>query len=627
MTAKPLPSPTGISKPFWEALKAHRVDIQQCRKCSHWIFFPRQHCPSCFSQDLAWKTIPGTGTLVTYTVARIPTLPEFSDESPQKLAVVAFDEGPHINTTLVGLEESEIQVGMRLKPVFDDVAPGRTTLLRFTGVDKTVQPGTRPPKEASAAAAGASQGAAAALLARQKAAFIAEGPVSRETRVARIQRVIDLLVKHNRALTDAMDADFGGRSRTFSLMNDVLGSLNSLKHAREKLGEWMQPEKRQPFPPYDQLGAEAWVQYQPKGSVGILGTWNAPLFTLFAPLAYVLAAGNRAILKPSEVTPGTADVVSRIVAEAFDPLEVAVVTGGPEVAQAFTAQPFDHIVFTGSTPVARSVMRNAAENLVPLTLELGGKSPTIIGRSADLKLAAWRIALAKATNAGQLCVNPDVTYVPADKLGEFMAALRASYEEFFPAIRENRDVTAVVNAKHLARVEGYLADAAAKGVRIETLSETVRSDDTANRRRGLRVAVNPAADTEIMKHEIFGPAMVVETYERLEEAVADVNSRPRPLALYYFGEDAKEQDYVLGHTLSGGVTLNDTMMHPGMLDAPFGGIGDSGMGHYHGREGFIEFSHVRTVFKAPAAEPRKEWGTVPPYPQWLEAFIESNVTP
>lgn len=621
MTSKPLPHPTDVSKPFWEALAAHRVDIQQCRACSHWIFFPRLHCPACFSKDLAWKTIPGTGTLVTYTVARIPTLPEFSDESPQKLAVVAFDEGPHINTTLVGLEEHEIRVGMRLKPVFDDVAPGKTTLLRFTGLEKTVHPvaARSAPKDAATTTA--------ALLARQKAAFIAEGPVSRDTRIARIQRVIDLLVKHNRALTDAMDADFGGRSRAFSLMNDIGGSLASLKHAREKLGEWMQPEKRQPFPPYDQLGAEAWVQYQPKGSVGILGTWNAPLFTLFAPLAYVLAAGNRAILKPSEVTPRTAEVVARIVGENIDPLEVGVITGGPDVAQAFTAQPFDHLVFTGSTSVARSVMRNAAGNLVPVTLELGGKSPTLIGRSADLKLTAWRIALAKATNAGQLCVNPDVTYVPREKLDEFMGALKASYEEMFPSIRENRDVTAVVNPKHLARVEGYLADAAAKGVRIETISEAVRSDDTANRRRGLRVALNPGKDAEIMKQEIFGPAMVVKTYDRIEDAVADVNTRPHPLALYYFGEDAQEQDYVLGHTLSGGVTLNDTMMHPGMLDAPFGGVGESGMGHYHGREGFVEFSHVRTVFRAPATEPRREWGTVPPYPQWLEGFLEAKLTP
>lgn len=622
MSGKPLPQPTAISKPFWDALKEHRVDIQQCGDCGQWIFFPRLHCPACFSKNLRWKTIPGTGTLVTYTIARIPTLPEFADEAPQKLAVVAFDEGPHVNTTLVGLEESEIEVGMRVKPVFHDVVPGQTTLLRFTGIDKTVA----PPAPAAAAAAGPGE-AVGRLLAAQKAAFVAEGPVSEATRIARLQRVIELLVRHHRVLTEAMDADFGGRARAFSLMNDIGGSLTSLKHARERLGAWMQPEPRPAFPPYDQLGAEAWVMYQPKGSVGILGTWNAPLYTLLAPLAGVLAAGNRAILKPSEVTPRTAEALARLFAEAIDPLEVAVVTGGPELAQAFTAQPFDHLVFTGSGSVARSVMRNAAANLVPVTLELGGKAPTLLGRSADLKTAAWRIALAKSMNAGQLCVNPDVTYVPAEKLEEFMASLKASYEELFPTISQNRDVTAVVNARHLARVEGYVADAAAKGARIVTLSEAVRADDAVNRRRGLRVVVNPGDDTEIMRQEIFGPAMVVRTYEKIEEAVADVNRRPRPLALYYFGEDAAEQAYVLGHTLSGGVTINDTMLHPAMLEAPFGGIGESGMGHYQGREGFLEFSHARTVVKAPALDPRKEWGTVPPYPQWLEGFLESKLEP
>ena len=465
-----------------------------------------------------------------------------------------------------------------------------------------------------------------ALLSEQKAAFIAAGAVSAAERRARIQRVIDLLVQHHMALAEAMDADFGGRPQGFSLMNDVLGSLASLKHARDHLEAWMQDEPRQAFAPYDQLGAESWVMYQPKGTVGIIGTWNAPLFTLLSPLAYALAAGNRAILKPSEVVPRTAQLVADVFAEFFDPLEVGVVTGEADLAQAFTAQPFDHLVFTGSTAVARSVMRNAAENLVPLTLELGGKSPVIVARSADLARAACRIAVAKATNGGQICINPDLVYVPREQLEEFLGALGKAYGELFPTVAGNPDVVAVVNARHLARVEGYLQQAQALGARILSLPETLAADPE-DRRRPLRVVIDPPRDSQIMQEEIFGPAMVLLPYDEIDQVLAEINARPRPLALYYFGEDAEEQRRVLEHTLSGGVTLNDVMMHAAMHDAPFGGVGASGMGHYHGREGFIEFSHLRTVFKSPAHDPRREWGVLPPYGEHFLAAMAAQVTP
>ena len=335
--------------------------------------------------------------------------------------------------------------------------------------------------------------ALAALLAAQKQAFTAAGAVDAATRRRRIQTAIDLLVKHHKPLVAAMDEDFGGRHPGFSLMNDVLGSLASLKHARDHFEPWMAAEKRQPFMPYDQFGAEAWVQYQPKGSVGIIGTWNAPLFTLFAPLAYALAAGNRAILKPSEIVPRTARVVAEAVAEMFDPLDVAAVTGGPEMGAAVSAQPFDHLVFTGSTEVGKAIMRNASANLVPVTLELGGKSPTIIGRSADLATAAFRIAAAKAANAGQLCVNPDVVYVAREQLEGFVAALKDAFASFFPTVAGNADLTAVVNERHLARVEGYLADAVARGARVESSP----AEPVAGRRCPLRIVIDPPAGARI----------------------------------------------------------------------------------------------------------------------------------
>jgi coniferyl-aldehyde dehydrogenase len=463
------------------------------------------------------------------------------------------------------------------------------------------------------------------LLSRQKSAFASAGAVSADTRRRRLQQVIDLLVRHHGALTEAIDLDFGGRPAGFSLMNDVLGALASLKYARDHLQDWMQDDPRAPFAPYDQLGAKAWVMHQPKGTVGILGTWNAPLFTLFSPLASVLAAGNRAILKPSDVVPRTAELVARLFAEHLDPLEIGVVTGDVELAEAFSAQPFDHLVYTGSTATGRLVMRNAAQNLVPVTLELGGKSPVIVSGSADLKKAAFSIAVGKACNGGQICINPDLVYVPKALLEPFLEALRATYSELNPSVAGNPDVVAVVNQRHLDRVEGYVLDAQARGARIECLPEPL-APNAEDRRRPLRVVVDPAPDSVIMREEIFGPAMVVLTYENLDQVIDDINGRPRPLALYYFGKDPEQQRYVLERTVSGGVTINDVMMHAAMHDAPFGGVGASGRGHYHGHEGFLEFSHQRTVFKAPEHDPRREWGLLPPYGEHFLAAMLASVT-
>lgn len=463
------------------------------------------------------------------------------------------------------------------------------------------------------------------LLSRQKSAFASAGLVSADTRRRRLQQVIDLLVRHHGALTEAIDLDFGGRPAGFSLMNDVLGALASLKYARDHLQDWMQDDPRAPFAPYDQLGAKAWVMHQPKGTVGILGTWNAPLFTLFSPLASVLAAGNRAILKPSDVVPRTAELVAQLFAEHLDPLEIGVVTGDVELAEAFSAQPFDHLVYTGSTATGRLVMRNAALNLVPVTLELGGKSPVIVSGSADLKKAAFSIAVGKACNGGQICINPDLVYVPKALLEPFLEALRATYSELNPSVAGNPDVVAVVNQRHLDRVEGYVLDAQARGARIECLPEPL-APNAEDRRRPLRVVVDPAPDSVIMREEIFGPAMVVLTYENLDQVIDDINGRPRPLALYYFGKDPEQQRYVLERTVSGGVTVNDVMMHAAMHDAPFGGVGASGMGHYHGHEGFLEFSHQRTVFKAPEHDPRREWGLLPPYSEHFLAAMLASVT-
>lgn len=465
------------------------------------------------------------------------------------------------------------------------------------------------------------------LLDAQRRAFRSEGPVVASQRRERLQRTIDMLVTHSDALCAAMREDFGGRPELFSLMNDVLGSIATLKAARDSFEAWLPDQPRTSVAPFDQFGATAWVKYQPKGVVGIIGTWNAPLFTLFAPLASVFAAGNRAVLKPSELDPRTAELVARIVAETFAPEELAVVTGGPEVAADFSAQPWDHLVFTGSTAVGRLVMQAAAANLVPVTLELGGKSPVLVGRSADIIDVAERVAVGKAQNSGQLCISPDTLWVHESQAETLVAELQSVYARLYPTIADNPDVTPVVNEHHLARVESYVADAVARGARVVTAGGEPDADGMAQRRMPLRIVIEPPADSEIAQHEIFGPALVLKTYREIDEAIDAINAGQHPLALYYFGSDEAEQNAVLDRTLSGGVSINDVLMHAALEDAPFGGVGASGMGHFHGREGFLEFSHTRSVYKAGNHDPRHEWGMLPPYTDQFMQTLRAAVTP
>lgn len=462
------------------------------------------------------------------------------------------------------------------------------------------------------------------LLQLHRKATDKQGFVDVETRKLRLQTAIDLLVDHHQVLVEAMDIDFGGRHLGFSLMNDIMGSLTSLKHARDNLEQWVGDDQRQVFSPYDQMGSEAWVQYKPKGTVGIIGTWNAPLFTLLSPLASALSAGNRAILKPSEVAPKTAEVFARLVGEYFDPMDVAVITGGVDVGQAFASMPFNHLVFTGSTQVGKQIMRAAAENLVPVTLELGGKSPAILGVSADISEAARRLAIAKGMNAGQLCISPDKIYVPAAAQEAFIDEFTKTYAALYPSIESNQDVVSVVNDQHLKRIDAYLAQAKEAGAKIIHCPNV--PVPTEGRKRPLSLVINPSLSSDLMKEEIFGPAVVLLTYSDIKKVVQEVNGGERPLALYYFGKDEAEQNYVLNHTLSGGVTLNDALMHAAMEDAPFGGVGASGMGHYHGHEGFIEFSHARTVFRGAPVDPRGDWGMLPPFSEQFTEALVSQIT-
>jgi coniferyl-aldehyde dehydrogenase len=437
------------------------------------------------------------------------------------------------------------------------------------------------------------------VLDRQKQAHIKDGPPSAQTRIDRLDRAIDLLVIHKDEIADALREDFGHRSVDASLFTDVAGSIGPLKHARDNLKTWMKREKRKVDPALlGVFGARAWIDYQPKGTVGVISPWNFPFNLTFTPLAGIFAAGNRAMIKPSEFTPRSSELMARMFATAYDETEVAIFPGGADVGAAFSKLAFDHLLFTGATSIAYHVMRAAAENLVPVTLELGGKSPVIIGATADMDLTARRVMMGKTLNAGQICLAPDYAMVPKDKARDFVAAADSAVKTMFPTLKDNPDYTSVINQRHYDRLMGYLDDARKKGAEIIELNPAKENfSQQPFHKIPPTIVLNPTDDMKIMQDEIFGPLLPVKTYETVDEAIGYVNGHPRPLGLYYFGEDATEQDRVLTRTTSGGVSVNDTIMHVSMEDLPFGGVGPSGMGAYHGIEGFRTFSHAKAVFK------------------------------
>src|SRR6185312_15296911 len=365
-----------------------------------------------------------------------------------------------------------------------------------------------------------------ALLERQKAAQLRDGAPSAEVRMERLDRCIGLLVENRKAIEAALNADFGARSPEATAFTDVAASIGPLQHAKANLKKWMRPERRKTTPALlGFIGAKAEVRFQPKGVVGVISPWNFPVNLTFAPLAGILAAGNRAMIKPSEYTPATSALMAQMFGGAFSEEEIAVVTGGPEVGQAFAGLPFDHLIFTGATGVARHVMKAAADNLTPLTLELGGKSPVILGRSADVAVAAARIMNGKTLNAGQICLAPDYVLAPKEKLESFVGEAGAAVRRMFPTLKDNPDYTAIVAQRHYARIMGYIDDARAKGARVVELKpEGEDLTQQEHRKIAPTLIIDPSDDMAVMQEEIFGPVLPVKTYERVEEAIAYVNA-------------------------------------------------------------------------------------------------------
>ncbi len=453
------------------------------------------------------------------------------------------------------------------------------------------------------------------LLERQRQDYLREGPVSAATRKDRLERAVGLLKTHEKRLVEAMDTDFGHRSEHQSLFTDVASSVGPLRHAQKHLERWMRPERRKVGPfPLNLLGAKARVEYQPLGVVGVISPWNFPVNLTFTPLAGVLAAGNRCMIKPSEYTPATSALLAEIFPTAFGELEIAVVTGGPQTGADFSGLPFDHLLFTGATSIGRHVMRAAAENLVPVTLELGGKSPVVVGRSADLQKTADSIMTGKMLNAGQICLAPDYVFVPREKVDEFVAASERSVARMYPTLLDNPDYTSVINERHFERLNGYVEEARAAGARVVEINPA--GEDFRQQpfhKIPPTLIVDPEDGLQVMQDEIFGPVLPVKGYERVEETVDYINGKPRPLGLYYFGADGTEERRVLNHTTSGGVTVNDVVMHVAQEDLPFGGVGPSGMGAYHGLDGFRTFSHARSIFTQSKVNVAELAGLRPPY--------------
>lgn len=448
-------------------------------------------------------------------------------------------------------------------------------------------------------------------LQRLRKAQRSHGVPDANTRKDRLQRCIDLLVDNQDVLANTLDEDYGGRSPYLTKMSDVLQPVGHLKHAIKHLDKWMKPEKRSAAFPMGLLGGRARIEYKPLGVVGIMSPWNFPMAMIFHPLANALAAGNRAMIKPSEYNPKTALLLEQLFAQYFTEDEIAVVNGGPEAGGAFAALELDHILFTGATSIGRMVMQAAAQNLTPVTLELGGKSPTIISESADIAKAADLITAGKTMNSGQVCLSPDYVFVPESELEAFIKAARETFTGLYPTVAGNSDYVTVVNDRHYQRITGYLEEAREAGCRIEALSNDKYTPE--ERRIPLHLIVDPSEELRVMQDEIFGPLMIIKPYRKLQDCLDYIADHPHPLGLYYFGDDKVEQRYVLDNTQSGGVTINDVIMHISNIDLPFGGVGQSGMGNYQGHEGFKTFSHARSVYTQGKVNLPKLAGTLPPY--------------
>lgn len=433
------------------------------------------------------------------------------------------------------------------------------------------------------------------LLALQREAFAGESYPSLAMRLDRLRRMAELVEQGSEPMAQAISADFGNRSLHETAIAETFFVQAALAHTRRHLRGWMKP--RRVATSFHSLPGASRILPQPVGVVGVVSPWNYPLQLALAPALAALAAGNRVLVKPSEITPRFAALLAERIGRHFEPSECAVVLGDAEVGKAFVRQPFDHLFFTGSTAVGRQVALAAAANLTPVTLELGGKSPAIVDASAAIHEAATRIAAGKLFNAGQTCIAPDYVLVPRDQCELFADAYRRAVLRLYPSLHGNPDYTTIVNQRHYDRLEGLAREAQQQGARVLRIAPEGEPAHPELRRMAPMLLLDVKPDMAVMREEIFGPLLPLVPYDAPEDAIAYVNARPRPLALYWFGQDAQRRQQVLTGTLSGGVTVNDVLLHIAQENLPFGGVGESGIGAYHGEYGFRLFSKEKPVFE------------------------------
>jgi len=426
--------------------------------------------------------------------------------------------------------------------------------------------------------------------------FIEQRYPSYRTRKERLLRLKKMLLEHKGGLMGAMKSDFSSRSEHEMLLTEISSVVHYINYLISHLKKWMRPEKRKLA--LHLRPGNAKIYYQPLGVIGVMVPFNYPIYLACMPLSTALAAGNRVMIKMPEATPQTSEYFSTLINNTFTGDEVQIVLGEVEISTAFSALPFDHLLFTGSSEVGKSVMAAAAKNLTPVTLELGGKCPVIIDDDACLRTAAASICFGKSLNAGQTCVAPDYVLVCRDKLPTFVYEYQNAYKDFFPYVQENEDVTSIINKEHIERLEELIEDASSKGATIVRLSEEVLPVGSRKFIPALVIGVN---DTMKLSHEeIFGPILVIQAVVDLDDAIQHINARPRPLSLYFFGNKTEHQNKVLVSTLSGNAAFNEVVLPIAVDDMPFGGVGNSGMGRYHGKEGFIALSHPRSVLSKPS---------------------------
>lgn len=468
---------------------------------------------------------------------------------------------------------------------------------------ESANPGTSPRSPAEA-------------LRRQRAALLEDGGVpDLKARRDHLDRLHRGLLERSKDVVDAVRSDFGSRSPHETLLAEVVATASNLKYTKRRLRGWMRPERRRVDLTYQP--ARARVISQPKGVVGIVSPWNYPVYLSLVPLTAALAAGNRVLLKPSELTPRTATVIRDLVRERFSEDRIAVVLGGPEVAREFVRLPFDHLFFTGSTERGRSVMKEAAEHLTPVTLELGGKSPVLVAESFPVNRAVSRIVAGKFLNSGQTCIAPDYLLVPENRRDEFVRSLMEQIRAAYPSLEGNADYANLIHAGHAQRLNQLLEEARSKGARILPVLDEQPAEEC---RMVPTLVLDATEDMGLLQEEIFGPILPVITYKRLEDGIDWINRGPRPLALYYFDDDRDRVDRVLRSTWSGGACINETVLHVAQDDLPFGGIGASGMGSYHAEEGFRTFSHRKAVLA------KGRWNSAnligPPYGKRMDSLLQ-----